>query len=172
MNTAEIECILRRAIEPLHVTFAGVFAADAIDNVVDFPTCFVVNTDPASKPGEHWVACYAKSLSEVEFFDSYGMPVSAYPNIRMPYSITRHNKISLQGYNSNACGHFCIYYLVKRAQGTTLRRIGTHLSAINAVQRETLVRRFVFATTSRLHIRRPCRAACVGLQCCGKRVLE
>jgi hypothetical protein len=172
MNTAEIECILRRTLEPLDVLFAGVFAADTIPNVRVFPACFVVNTDVASKPGEHWVACYAKSRGEVEFFDSYGMPVGAYPHIRLPNKVTKRNTVSLQAISSNACGHFCIYYICSRAQGTPLSSIITHLSSLNSAQRDKLVRRFVFRITSRLRITRPCRGECVGSQCCGKRVLQ
>ena len=172
MNTAEIECILRRALEPFEVQFADVFAADTVPNVREFPSCYVVNSDPASKPGEHWVACYAKSEDDAEFFDSYGAPVGAYPQVRIPNTITNHNDISLQAFDSNACGHFCIFYLIRRAQALSLRRIVMHLSAVPSAQRDRLVRSFVYRTTIRLHIRRPCQGACVGSQCCGKQILQ
>lgn len=171
MNTAEIDCILRRALEPLEVRFTGVFAADTIPNACEYPFCFVINTDPASKPGEHWVACYVTSPSKVEFFDSYGMPVEAYPNIRLPYTVTKHNTVSLQDIGSYACGHYCIYYLCNRAQGTSLSRIVERLSILQSARREYLIRRFVVRTTCRLRVRRPCSGECVGLQCCGKRIL-
>jgi hypothetical protein len=172
MNTAEVECILRRALEPLEVTFAGVFAADMVPNVSEFPVCYVVNTDPASKAGEHWVACYAQSPVDVEFFDSYGFSVGEYSHIRIPHTITKHNGVSLQAFDSNACGHFCIFYLIHRGLGVSLRRIVARMLMVPTALRDSLVRRFVFRTTRRLHIRRPCQNACVGSQCCGKRVLQ
>jgi hypothetical protein len=172
MNTAEVECILRRTMEGNIVQFAGVYAADSVPSVLECPSCLVVNTDPARRPGEHWVAYYAKTPTDVEFFDSYGLPVDAYPHIRLPYKITKQNVVSLQAMDSIACGHFCIYYLCMRAQGITLDRVAKRLSRLDAAQRDALVRRFVSKITSSLHIRRPCRDACVGSQCCGKRVLQ
>jgi hypothetical protein len=172
MNTAEIECILRRALLPLNVKCSGVFAADTIPNDLEFPACFVVNTDPASKPGEHWVACYANSPDDVEFFDSYGLSVSAYPHIRLPHKITKYNDVSLQHINSYACGHFCIYYICRRALKFPLSRIVKHLLSFHSEQRDNLVRRYVFKLTSSLRIARPCVDSCIGLQCCGKRILK
>jgi hypothetical protein len=171
MNTAEVECILRRALASHDVVFSGVFAADTVPNVRKYPSFFVVNTDPAERPGEHWVACFAKSPGEVEFFDSYGMSVDTYPHIRLPFRVTTYNSVSLQAINSYACGHFCIYYICKRAQGQPLRSIVMHLARFNSAQRDQVVRSFVYNTTRKLHIRKPCVDACVGLQCCGKRVL-
>jgi hypothetical protein len=170
MNTAEIACILRRYLDALCVRFEGVFAADTIGTIRKYPTCFVVNTDAADKPGEHWVACYAKSQSEFEFFDSYGMPAEAYSHLRLPYRISSYNDVSLQAIDSYACGHFCIYYLCMRARGMSLSRIVSRLSCTKPARRDSLVRRYVFRITTILHIKRPCRDACVGLQCCGKRV--
>jgi hypothetical protein len=171
MNTAEIECTLRRALVFYDVVLAGVFAADTVPDVREYPTCFVVNTDLESKPGEHWVAIFAKSADDVEFFDSYGMPVEAYPNIRLPFRVTTHNSVSLQAINSFACGHFCIYYICKRAQGKSLGSLVAHLAGLHPAQRDRMVRNYVCYTTRRLRIRRPCVDACVGLQCCGKRIL-
>ncbi len=171
MNTAEIDCTLRRTLSSHDVVFAGVFAADTVPNVREYPTCFVVNTDPESKPGEHWVAIFASSHDDVEFFDSYGMSVEDYPSIRLPFGVTIRNSVSLQAIDSFACGHFCIYYLCKRAQGKSLSSLVMHLARLNSAQRDSLVRSFVCNTTRSLRIRRPCVDACVGLQCCGKRVL-
>ena len=170
MNTDEIDCVLRRALVALPVHFAGVFAADTVPSIRKYPTCFVVNTDPAANAGEHWVACYVTSPTGCEFFDSYGMPASAYLHIRLPLKVTKHNTASLQGIASNACGHFCIYYLCKRAHGFSLASIVRQLPYPNAVRCDSAVRRFVYNLTSSLRISRPCRGACVGLQCCAKRV--
>ena len=45
--------------------------------------CFIANTDPARLPGTHWVAfvSYANRPSVVEFFDSYGYPISYYKEL-------------------------------------------------------------------------------------------
>lgn len=78
MNSAEIDYALRHD-QCTQESFAGVFPSDVLKTVVKhrtLPTCYVVNTDPASKPGEHWVAFYfpACLTDKVEYFDSFGQP--------------------------------------------------------------------------------------------------
>ena len=42
--------------------FRGVFAANRLPKRVSrYPSAYIVNTDPASKPGTHWVAFYLPS---------------------------------------------------------------------------------------------------------------
>lgn len=115
MNTSEIDCVMRRLLANNRVTFLGVFAADMVPKYRSndsYPLCFIVNTDPVNKPGEHWVAVYADSKSSVEFFDSYGLPVTAYPHIRGLQNTRSYNTVSLQSLLSQTCGHFCIYFLL------------------------------------------------------------
>ncbi|CAC5384158.1 unnamed protein product [Mytilus coruscus] len=50
----------------------GVFAADQIPFHRSTPFGFIVNTDPQSLPGKHWIACYVDSNNVLEIFDSYG----------------------------------------------------------------------------------------------------
>ena len=68
MNTAEIQCVMQRALHgnKRGIRFAGVFAANtAPKRINEYPTCFVINTEPASMDGEHWVACYASEYDSV-----------------------------------------------------------------------------------------------------------
>ena len=66
MNTLEISETLAGV-----KLFGGVFAKDRLPLVVEKkPTFYIVNTDPISKPGRHWIAIYVGD--EVEFFDSLG----------------------------------------------------------------------------------------------------
>ncbi len=169
MNSAEIECIMLRYLDSLGVRFAGVFAADRIELGDDYPSCFVVNTDPAHKPGQHWVACYAKSRSELEFFDSYGMPAYAYPHIRLPLRVSVFNGTSLQAVRSYACGHYCIYYLCMRARGSSFAAVVGRMAVLSPALREQVVRKFVFRITGAMQLTRPCRGPCVGMQCCEPR---
>ena len=69
MNTEEIEQALRRCGE-----FDGVFAAD---DLPDRPRLLVVNTDPAHRPGRHWVCIYVGDDRRGEYFDSLGQPPTA-----------------------------------------------------------------------------------------------
>ena len=72
MNTLEIEELLSGMD-----SFWGVFALDLIPAVAFYkPGLFVVNTDPISLPGQHWVAILVDDTSE--FFDSLGREPSYY----------------------------------------------------------------------------------------------
>ena len=185
MNTAEIACVLNRAFalrQPRRnyasLQFLGVFAADTVPSAAHkfvFPCCFVINTDKSSQPGEHWVACLVLSPRHVEFFYSYGMSASAYPNLNIPFRITVRNTVLLQSLGSVACGHYCIYFLCMRLNGRSLGEVVRHLSHLgNYKQRDRFLYRFLHNLTARLHILRPCVNVnvCLGLQCCVPRKLR
>ena len=38
---------------------------------VECPGSYVVNTDPSTTPGEHWVVMFFNNQRSAEFFDSY-----------------------------------------------------------------------------------------------------
>lgn len=58
--------------------FKGVYARDELPLDLDFPSCFILNTHPRSKPGEHWLALYYDPKGNCYFFDSYGMHPTFY----------------------------------------------------------------------------------------------
>lgn len=68
--------------------FRGVFPADKLPNVPNwrvFSDAYIVNTDPAGKPGEHWLAIWTRNRV-CEVFDSYGMPLTMYKNPQLARS--------------------------------------------------------------------------------------
>lgn len=116
MNTLQIEQILSEDefVSPL---FRGVFARDRLPKF----ECgaYVVNTDAAKKPGQHWVAVFATRRT-VEFFDSYGRKPSAGMIRWWKGRDWISNPIRLQSPLSAVCGQYCIYFLVHRARGIDL----------------------------------------------------
>ena len=99
--------------------FRGVFAADELkkQSVKQFPSGYIVNTDPSYKPGEHWVAFYFDGKGKGEFFCSYGEPPKRY-NFetwlnKNATSWTFH-KNRLQGDLSSVCGQYCLFFLLHR----------------------------------------------------------
>ena len=64
-------------------TFLGVFAQDELPQQQQLPAAsfLIVNTDPSSKPGEHWILLWWSDEERI-LFDSYGLlPSKWYPNI-------------------------------------------------------------------------------------------
>jgi hypothetical protein len=117
--------------------FVGVYALDQLPKrhlVSSKPLAFVVNTDPASKPGEHWVAVYygGNETKTVEYFDSYGMPPQQMPLFEFVVNNGQNyvlNNRQLQGYDSTVCGHYCIAYLYKRCRGQSMESICNEFGA-------------------------------------------
>ena len=142
MNTLEIDHILNAMLfsNGVHskqqgspaAEYLGVFAADQIP-LEKIKLCnanfFVLNTDPSSQSGTHWVACFKHSYNSVsflqsniisnpenilEFFDSFAKSPNYYkfsfpPNLEI---VKGHSQ--LQSNYSSVCGQYCIYFLFQR----------------------------------------------------------
>lgn len=127
MNTHQIAHVLRR--DPFCKTdFQGVHALDRLKSVkLRYPCALVVNTDPSYLPGEHWVAIFLNASRHGEYFDSYGLPPSIYPDIAhfliRNCESFRYNSHLLQGLGSTVCGQYVLFYLLHRCRGYTLDEI-------------------------------------------------
>ena len=91
------------------------------------PTAYIVNTDPAGQPGQHWIALWTRD-GICEVMDSYGLPLEWYGTtqpivnwISKHWKHWVHNGTSLQGLHSYACGHCCMAYLKCKARGGSLQ---------------------------------------------------
>lgn len=112
--------------------FCGVWACDQLPFGKPFhaPSFFIVNTHPASYPGEHWLALTLEEDGTGTFFDSFGYPphYSFYPSdifafLRDNCTRIRYNTKQIQHELSSACGHHCVYYLTHRARGFTFNQV-------------------------------------------------
>lgn len=179
MNTDELVCILSRALRESNTRFLGVFAADQAPlQLPPYSCAYVVNTDPASSPGTHWVAFVAKSPLVLEYYDSYGKPLRSYPQIRVPYGRRIISNTTLfQSRRSTVCGHYAIFFIIQR---TILNQSRSFLLRVLRefkrgwrgggvpYPQDKMVRRFVQNYVRRLCIVQ-CVAACRrcgGGQCC------
>ena len=112
--------------------YLGVFSADNIplDHLSNQTKTvyFVLNSDPSSSPGTHWLACVKPPGSILEFFDSYGNPPSFY-HFYFPSNLTiLHNHDPLQSVYSAVCGQYCIYFLYFRiVRKVSLQKISAQL---------------------------------------------
>lgn len=126
MNTHQIQCAIDCEQE-MSKQIIGVFAADQIPFHRSTPFGFIVNTDPQSLPGKHWIACYVDSNNVLEIFDSYGNSSnirSLFINRYMKdFHRTMINPKRLQSSNSRVCGQYCLFYLMCRCRGYTMTDI-------------------------------------------------
>src|SRR5439155_1499414 len=129
MFSSQIRCAL--TVDPeTNKYFVGVYASDQLPQrllVSSKPLAFVVNTDPANKPGEHWIAVYYDGANKtIEYFDSYGLPPQQMSIFEFVINNGKDyvlNPLQLQGYDSSACGHYCVAYLYKRCRGQSMESI-------------------------------------------------
>ena len=126
MDTREISEILKRDRFTKHY-FRGVFACDQLPKqCIPRPSALIINTDPADKPGQHWVAIYITRDGVGEYFDSYGQ-LPTLPQIQhflrknTKYSIF--NRRHLQGAFSTVCGQYVIFFLLHRCRGLSMDKI-------------------------------------------------
>lgn len=116
MDGERIRLLLRARCRGI---FLGVFASNTLPRTLPpkRPLVIVCNTDPAHKPGEHWVAIFVGRDSRGEYFDSYGQPPSrCFETWLNKHCVnwTRNSK-RLQSVLSGFCGHYCVFYcLYKR----------------------------------------------------------
>jgi len=94
--------------------FKKVLARNELPDKPGYPSCYVVNTQPREKPGEHWLAIHFDDNGTGYFYDSYGMPPVFYG--MQQYMKKNSNKFTwnmqrMQGL-SNYCGFYCIFFLL------------------------------------------------------------
>jgi len=83
---------------------------------------FVTNTDEHDKTGQHWNAWFVEG-EKIAFFDSFGrdwedatLP-KHYRDIVEPFEQITYSTSRVQGWDSVACGFFCIHFLYVKSLG-------------------------------------------------------
>ena len=150
MEGKDIDRILSRDIMAKRL-YRGVYPVDGLplEKTIRTPACFIVNTDKASGPGEHWQAVYIGADRKGEFFDSYGLPPTDPLMLRflkrhcLYYA---HNDRLLQTLTSSYCGYYCIYFVMMKAQGQTLSQLLRPFDAVRPWYNDQFICRW-FART-------------------------
>lgn len=119
--------------------FGGVFASDVLPQFKNNFNSFIINLDPQSLPGSHWVAVFFDGET-ASYFDSYGRtpPTDILNFIRRNSSLLTHNKYCYQDYFTLTCGYFCLYFLFKKSRKLNL----TELSKVDKTKNERFIHRF------------------------------
>ena len=124
MNTSELLCCIQ--CDPiLKQNHVQVYAANCIPKFIGHGA-FIVNTDVDTKPGMHWCAMYFSDSGHAEYWDSYGLPPQNHYFRTAIGDNSRsyiYNSIKLQNDSSDVCGQFCLYYLMLRLRGRSLKEI-------------------------------------------------
>lgn len=103
-----------------------------------FPCAIIMNTDDwPGVGGVHWIGLWYDVSKRLTFFDSLGLPPSAYGLILRPYEW---NKKVLQG-NSDLCGEYSLLFIDLMSKGGSLRQV-LKLFSNNKMKNDRLVHHY------------------------------
>lgn len=161
MNTKQIWNALSRN-ENTNNFFDGVFSIDTLKEIKEKPKLIICNTDPSSKPGEHWVLFFFND-NYVEFYDSYGNDISYYGTefinfIKKFVSLYELTNIQTQPDNTSLCGYYCLYYALLRCKNYSMKEIINNMIKNVKNIKDIVMKNFYICNYS----------SCKFLQCCKK----
>ena len=108
--------------------YEGARACDTLPATIskEGKKAFIVNTDPQSKPGRHWIALWIDG-DTCELLDSFSLSLKVYPDSGpLQQWLKRHfkeivmNSESLQAFNSDSCGDYALMYLIDKSNGRSM----------------------------------------------------
>ena len=99
---------------------------------------FIVNTDLARDPGQHWVALYFKVKKAIHFDSNRLPPLKDHvlPFIQNNSLGFIENTQMLQDVMSEVCGLYCIYILYELNQGSSLQNLLNNFSKDNLIKND------------------------------------
>lgn len=146
MNTIELRKIIQ-CDQVLNKVFIGIFASNQLNHTVrKKPTAMIVNTDPTTRPGQHWVAMYFDTNGTVDYFDSYGLTLYVPEFIKfMNRNSIRinYNNVRLQSSESEVCGIYCLYFLYFRVRNFSMSNIVHRFNLSDFLHNDKMVCKFI-----------------------------
>lgn len=122
MNTIDLVKVLSKN-KYTSKKFKGVFPRNHLPKHIVKPALIIANTDPSSKPGEHWVCFYIPKKGVGEYFDSFGDKPKNRQFIKFLNDNVEsfvYSKKRIQSDFSSWCGQFCCVYMYYKCKGKKL----------------------------------------------------
>ena len=125
MKSQELQSALTNNTATRNVV-TGVYAANTVPPVFSkLPAACIINTDPSSRPGEHWIALYQEVPDVIEFFDSFGKDPSYH---KLDLEILSNKRIikqdrKIQSDITTVCGQYCLFFIACRCGGKSFSQI-------------------------------------------------
>jgi len=145
MDSLQLRYILLKSVPNL---FIGVYASDQIKFVKHESFAIIVNSSKSINPGVHWTAFYKAQNSDLEFWDSFGLPINYYgldfiDFVKTHGQILVSSTIQVQSNFSDVCGHYCVYWLLARISGLNFENILDTFSVKNLLANDRKVKSYV-----------------------------
>ena len=139
MYKRQIETILRLNSDSKH-NFNGVLAMDELPKTRQKGS-YVINLDDHDEPGSHWVAVWCDN-EKVEYMDPFGLPPLDDRCLLFLGGNVRYNTVKMQLLLSNACGFYCVYFVIKRASGLAANSI---IETLRRTDSDYVVKDYVYS---------------------------
>jgi hypothetical protein len=128
MDARQIICCLRDV-----GSFLGVFPSDMLPtHPIQRSGTLIVNTDPHTDSGWHWLAIHIQSRSSrLYYFDSYGLPpyIPAIQSfINRNCTVLDYNTIQLEGSMTTVCDKYCCLMALYMVRGYSPQKFVGHFS--------------------------------------------
>ena len=111
LTSREIDLILKQ-----YRIYIGTFASDTFRlSNHSGRQAYVINTDPSTEPGKHWIAMI-KDQNNCYYFDSFGLPIYVSQIIETLKENNikryRYNSSQIQPFTSQNCGYYCLAFIL------------------------------------------------------------
>ena len=90
------------------------------------PKGYIVNTDPAGEPGQHWIGVWTDG-NTCEVLDSFALDLPLYQTaqpfqdwLNRHFKYVTHSGQSVQSLHNQSCGGDALMFLVAKSQGKTM----------------------------------------------------
>ena len=150
MNTLELQGLIEKCLHKKSNSL-GVLACDELPSrqIRKLPAVLIVNTDPSTLPGAHWLAIYVTEDREGYFFDSFGNSPNfeGFPGNILSFLSKNCRKITysvrqVQDISATTCGEHCIYFLSNIQKGYSYERV-LNMYSYNPVCNDLMVCAYV-----------------------------
>ena len=121
--------------------FGNVYAKDQITtDMIKRDHFYIINLDDMYSPsnGTHWTSLYYDG-DRIEYFDSYGLKPPQIISENYDYI---YNSSQLQGYESKACGYYCLFYIYLRYHDYDFYEIIKQFSLVDLDYNQNLIKEF------------------------------
>lgn len=136
-SSSEIEAYFAK-----NTAFMGCYSIDNLPlRVKQFPTSLIINTDPTTEPGDHWVAVYM-TKTKCFYFDSFGLGIidkSIIDFLKQFYKKVTINDECIQHYNSDKCGLYCIAFINKVKSKNTYNQFISNFNFVHLLDNDKIV---------------------------------
>jgi hypothetical protein len=165
MDTNQINCTLQ-SVPWISSVYAGCFPIDKLPQVDSLPMAIVVNADPSTKPGQHWMALYFATNRRCDFFDSLGRQPLAYGNDFNKYVSQLRGGVwqcleRSQGVLSNVCGQYCVFFIACRCRNFSAENVASLFTPFNREQNDRRVVSFFRRLSLAYRLLEPCSTTSV-----------